>query len=255
MSYKKRAFYEVFTIIFGMLALAIAGAFLVNIIYYLILANFNFQDPLSDLMKAKGQFVNVDGNRMHLYCTGEGDDVAILEADQKNWSIYWDTVQQEVSKFSKVCSYDRLGRGWSSGSVQNYSDDLNTLHKLLEAANLPGPYILVGHKWGAENMMRYYGLYPEDVKGIVLYDYDWKKEEALMNAYKNDQMNVPLVGIASDIKGLPELEQAKLDDVRVRLGYHIQDWQPDSAFIVVDDTKNSVTTQAISQAIKLLDNL
>lgn len=255
MSYKKTAFYQVFTIIFGLLVLSISGALLVNVLYYLVLANFNFTSPLVDSLRPKGTFVEVDGHQMHLYCTGEGDNVAILEADKNNWSIYWDAIQNEVSKFSKVCSYDRVGRGWSDGEVQNYNDDLKTLHKLLATAGLPGPYILVGHAWGAENMLRYEHDYPEDVKAMIFYNYDRKKEEALMEAYKNDQLNVPLIMITQAINDLPTEEQAKQDDVRVRLNFHLSDWQENSAFVVLDNSDKAGAFQAVTKAIQSFNNL
>lgn len=255
MSYKKDTFYQVFTIIFGLLVLSISGAFLVNILYYLVLANFDFKTPMAEMLKPQGKFVEVDGNQMHINCTGEGDDTVVLEADQGQWSIYWGAVQKEVSKFAKVCSYDRLGKGWSGGQVQNYNDDIRTLNKLLKTAGLEGPFIMAGHKWGAENVVRYYKAYPEDVKGLILYDYNWQKEEALMNAYKNDQMNIPLIAISTVIDEIPEAEKKKMDEVRIKLYYHLDEWQKDSIYILLDEEEKYIASQAVAEAVQLFDNL
>ncbi len=253
MSYKKTAFYEVFTIIFGLLALSVSGAFLVNIIYYLVLANFNFSEPLAEVLKPRGEFVEVDGHRMHIYCTGEGDEVAILEADKDDWSIYWASIQSKVSGFSKVCSYDRLGKGWSDGQVENDAESAETLHKLLSAAGLPGPYILVGHAWGAENIMRFNEQYSNEVKGLIFYDYPYAGEEDLMNKYKNDEINHPLIMISSPLKNLAPVQAEQQDKIRTELYYYLKIWQPESIFLLIDDKEEAITLKAISSAIDVFE--
>jgi pimeloyl-ACP methyl ester carboxylesterase len=44
------------------------------------------------------------------------------------------------------------------------------LHALLSLANVPPPYVLVGHSLGGTNVRLFAGLFPEDVAGLVLVD-------------------------------------------------------------------------------------
>ena len=65
---------------------------------------------------APGKFIDVGGCRLHLNCTGEGravQPVVILEAGLGDFSVEWSLVQTGVSKFARLCSYDRAGDGWS----------------------------------------------------------------------------------------------------------------------------------------------
>ena len=55
-----------------------------------------------------------------------------------------------VARDTRVCVYDRAGRGWSDAAqtppdaVQISTD----LHTLLARAHVPGPYVLAGHSFG-----------------------------------------------------------------------------------------------------------
>ena len=61
-----------------------------------------------------GQQVDVGGYRLHINCTGEGSPTVVIEAGLGDWSTTWGaTVQPEVAKTTRVCTYDRAGMGWS----------------------------------------------------------------------------------------------------------------------------------------------
>lgn len=84
----------------------------------------------------------------------------------------WDLVQPGVEKFTRVCSYDRAGYGWSEPSpIPRTSQQIaKELHLLLRHAGLQPPYILVGHSFGGFNARVFNGLYPDEVAGMVLVD-------------------------------------------------------------------------------------
>ena len=59
------------------------------------------------IYKPPGQLFTVDGFKMHLFCTGSGTPTVILESGVGDDSLKWARVQPELSKMTRVCSYDR----------------------------------------------------------------------------------------------------------------------------------------------------
>jgi hypothetical protein len=60
-----------------------------------------------------GRLVDIGGYRLHLWCTGEGAPAVILDAGLGGTSAGWGFVQPDVARFTRVCSYDRAGMGYS----------------------------------------------------------------------------------------------------------------------------------------------
>ena len=119
-----------------------------------------------------GILVDVNGHRMHLDCSGAGSPTVVMDAGLGDSSVTWALVQREVATFTRACSYDRPGYGWSDGAKVP-RDSLavaRQLHALLAAAAIPGPYLLVGHSFGGLNQLVFHSLYPSEVAGIVLVD-------------------------------------------------------------------------------------
>ncbi len=120
-----------------------------------------------------GQLVALaDGRHINLRCTGTGKTTVILDAGGGTFSLAWRLVQGEVAKFTRVCSYDRAGYGFSDANTRpstgtNIVDDL---HQTLAAAGIRAPLLLVGHSAGGQYMTLYAETHPEDVAGLVLID-------------------------------------------------------------------------------------
>jgi pimeloyl-ACP methyl ester carboxylesterase len=87
----------------------------------------------------------------------------------------WVRVQPEIAKFTLVCSYDRVGFGWSESGPP--ADPVNVLHVLLRNGKVPGPYAIVGHSYGSGLARRFTYRFPNDVKGIVLTATSYPDEE------------------------------------------------------------------------------
>ena len=119
-----------------------------------------------------GQMVDVGGYRLHINCMGTGGPTVVIDAGLGDWSTTWGVVQAEVAKTSRVCTYDRAGMGWSEPGplprdASEFSKELNTL---LHNANIPGPYVMVGHSLGGLPVRVFVHDYPAEVAGVVLID-------------------------------------------------------------------------------------
>ena len=121
---------------------------------------------------APGKMVDVGGFRMHLYCVGQGSPTVILDSGLSDTWLVWYKVQPQVTQFTRVCSYDRAGLGWSDPSPRPRTSQViaEELHALLKKANVAPPFVMVGHSMGGLDVRMYASLYPSDVVGMVLVD-------------------------------------------------------------------------------------
>src|SRR5258708_17345513 len=65
-----------------------------------------------------GKLVDIGGYRLHLYCTGRGKPTVLLSPGGGDFSFDWYLVQQKISGFARVCSYDRAENAWSDPGPQ-----------------------------------------------------------------------------------------------------------------------------------------
>lgn len=118
------------------------------------------------------ELVDIGDHRLHLYCTGTKRPAVILESGAINTYLTWARVQPEVARFTRVCSYDRAGHGWSSpiDEPQRSTDVAADLRQLLREAGVDPPYVLAGHSRGGLHVRTFRARYPETVAGLVLID-------------------------------------------------------------------------------------
>jgi pimeloyl-ACP methyl ester carboxylesterase len=119
-----------------------------------------------------GRAYEVDGAYLYLLCTGRGSPVVVLEAGLGGGHRDWDAVQPELARTTRVCSYDRAGLGFSQlapkrATATEKAEDLN---KLLSAADVDRPYVLVGHSYGGMLARVFTAKYADEVAGVVLLD-------------------------------------------------------------------------------------
>ncbi len=86
--------------------------------------------------------------------------------------LSWTLVQPRVAQFARAASYDRAGHGWSDPTreprtARQIAQELRTL---LDAAGIPGPYVLVGHSFGGYVNRAFAHMYRNEVVGMVLVD-------------------------------------------------------------------------------------
>jgi len=119
-----------------------------------------------------GRRFDVGGYRMHIDCAGQGSPTVILESGLGDSYVSWRRVQPQIAKFTRVCSYDRAGLGYSDSSSQPRTSKIiaEQLHTLLKAADVAPPYVLVGHSMGGFHVRVFTSLYRNEVAGMVLVD-------------------------------------------------------------------------------------
>lgn len=119
-----------------------------------------------------GTLVDIGGYRLHLDCTGAGSPTVLLEADAVSTVLSWSLVQPAVADVTRVCAYDRAGLGWSDAADNARTGDhvVTDLRALLDAADVPPPYVLVGHGAGGLYVRQFANTYPAQVAGMVLVD-------------------------------------------------------------------------------------
>lgn len=152
-----------------------------------------------------GKLVNVGDYRLHLYEMGserrEGPTV-VFDSGLGCSCLDWCKVQPEVAKFARAVSYDRAGLGWSDSDPNPRTSEqiVAELHTLLTNANIPKPYILVGHSFGGLNIRLYADKYPQEVAGMVFVDTSHEDQlavPALAKGMKNaERLNAILIAVA-----------------------------------------------------------
>jgi pimeloyl-ACP methyl ester carboxylesterase len=127
---------------------------------------------LAERPAAPGKLVDLGGHKLHVYCTGRGAPTVIVENGLGDFSFDWVLVQSRVSRFTRICTYDRGGYAWSDpGPKPRTFGQLNLeLHDALARLGEHGPFILVGHSFGGPVVRNFAKLYPADTAGMVLVD-------------------------------------------------------------------------------------
>ncbi len=130
--------------------------------------------PGDEIYTRPGMLVRADGTRLNLYCMGSGSPAVVFDSGWEDWAPVWTIVQPEVAKWTRACSYDRAGAGFSdAGPMPRTSVRIaDELHSALHNAGIRGPYILVGNAFGGDNVRTFAMRYTADVAGLVLVEAD-----------------------------------------------------------------------------------
>jgi pimeloyl-ACP methyl ester carboxylesterase len=119
-----------------------------------------------------GDLYPVNGRLMHLHCRGTGSPTVIVEQGIGGPSLDWNDINEQMSRITRVCDYDRAGMGYSEPAFKptRSADVVKNLNSLLAAASIDDDLILVGWSAGGMYVREYYRQFPGHVKGMVLVD-------------------------------------------------------------------------------------
>ena len=157
-------------LVFGILALSAVGG------GYQTVGEATDSNP----MPATGRLIDVGGHQLYLSCVGSGSPTVVLEPGAGATSSQMGWIAPAVARDTRVCVYDRAGRGWSepADTPQDGARIATDLHTLLHRAGETGPYVLPGHSFGGLYVRIFAAQYPNEVAGLVLVDSTASKEPA-----------------------------------------------------------------------------
>lgn len=141
--------------------------------------------------KPLGRLIDIGGRKLHLYELGTehvGPTVVLIHSGGGT-HLDWQKIQPEIAKFARVISYDQAGFGWSDESSEELTskNSAKDLLKLLENANLSGPYILVGHSVGGFVVRELCSISQDNVFGAILVDSTYEYSADLSDTKDADQ--------------------------------------------------------------------
>ncbi|MEX0951884.1 MAG: alpha/beta hydrolase [Gammaproteobacteria bacterium] len=143
--------------------------------------------------KPPGKMYDVGGYHLHMYCAGDKPPVIIIDTGLGSSAMEWLDIQDELQSEQRVCIYDRAGYGWSAHGPGPRTVDLlsEELFRLLNAAEVAPPYILVGHSFGGYVAQYFAETHPDSIAGMVLVESSHPQQSKMLKkAPLNKQMQV-----------------------------------------------------------------
>jgi pimeloyl-ACP methyl ester carboxylesterase len=118
------------------------------------------------------QQIDIGGYALHMRVQGAGSPVVIFESGLGDTCASWDTVQPAISQLTCTLAYDRAGLGASGPSPQPRTIPImvDELATLLRRAQIPPPYVLVGHSLGGFIGRSFAHRHANLVAGLILVD-------------------------------------------------------------------------------------
>ena len=181
------------------------------------------------------RMINVGDRRLYLDCSGQvGPPTVVLLAGAGSTTGVWGKVQPPVARFTRVCSYDRAGDGYSDkapSSQQSVDEVVYDLRTLLNESGEKSPFILVAHSRAGLYARRFVTRFPNVVSGLVFVDSS--HEESRLRQHELD----------------PKLQ---LDDNDAHIGFFIKPgerltWRTDVPLIVLARGKTFPRTPQMTE--------
>ncbi len=117
-----------------------------------------------------GEFVEVEGARLHYLEKGEGPAVVLVHGASGNMRDFVNSIFDRLAENHRVIAFDRPGHGWSERAdiedIHSPAVQARLIHGALDVLGVEDP-VLLGHSWAGAVAMAYALAYPDDLKGVI----------------------------------------------------------------------------------------
>ena len=117
--------------------------------------------------------LEVGGKNIFIACRGSGSPTVVYLHGMGGSAASAGRIPAMLGDSQRFCAYDRINSTGLSEQVEGPltgKDQVQDLHALLAAADIPGPYVLLGASHGGLIAYMYAATYPGDIAGMVLLD-------------------------------------------------------------------------------------
>jgi pimeloyl-ACP methyl ester carboxylesterase len=149
---------------------AVAGVFLLPLAGWWYEGHARARDRSA--FQPAGRLLVIGRRTVHVLCAGTGAPTVVFESSGFGNSISSPEARSRLSELTTVCSYDRMGTGWSDPgpsriSVGMLADDLSAL---TGNGSIDPPLVVVASSIGGLTAELFAREHPDSVDGLVLLD-------------------------------------------------------------------------------------
>ncbi|MFD7618666.1 alpha/beta fold hydrolase [Streptomyces sp. NPDC059802] len=167
-----------------------------------------------------GHLYAAAGRKLMLHRSGSGGPAVVFLPGAGQVGLDYLNTHDRVAESTTSVLYDRAGTGWSEPAdlPRTAAEVAGELHDLLHAADVPAPYLLVGHSLGGAYARRYAQLFPDEVSGLLLLD-PFHED---LHAHGPEEAREKLARLHS--RDIPELTQEQLRQARDQAAPLFANW-------------------------------
>ena len=211
------------------------------------------------------QMVATSEGRLRMLVKGTGFPTIVVEDGFGSSIMMRSQLQAELSKFTRVVTYDHAGTGGSeAGAEPRHADRIAVeLRSALRNASIDPPYVMVGGSIGADYISVFTGKYPDDVAGIVRLDPtpDWEAMDEWMKVNAPSRVESHRKMIASGLSSIPDFmklqeagrqaEWAALEQTEEQARRSLP--LPEIPIVQITGAAGYQTIQGVSDKVKFFD--
>lgn len=115
-----------------------------------------------------GQFVTVDGVRIHAVVTGSGPDLVLIHGASGNLRDFTFDLVPQLARDFRVIAFDRPGLGWSDPAPDGHllTRQADLLHRAAVALGADRPLVL-GQSYGGAVALNWALTHPDALSGLI----------------------------------------------------------------------------------------
>jgi pimeloyl-ACP methyl ester carboxylesterase len=199
---------------------------------------------------------------LHFWCEGDLNSnlTVILESDLGSNHLEWNSLMNYTfyhKENFRVCSYDRIGLGFSfSKSNNSLNEMMENLNLLLKSSGETKPFLFVGRGFGGLLLMNYmlkYGV--ESIHGFIFLnsfkDANLKKSEIELNEMLSNFGPTRVFGLLEYVSNKFNFSQSSGKEMIDFLDHHTT-----SPREIVENQKNNPTHwKSISNELKIMEEM